>query len=232
MVVVTNEHELTINFNLTVDYNTGNVALEQIDTLEDSTDTNLDDYIDAFKCNDDQFDASTTAHLENTQLNICIKSESTDVVIDKIQTMTITQVVDGADPDKTWTIVDDDVPVYLSLTSKTPVTGKGVFVSTFVPASTFSYSGNPITVSGTVELLLANSRRLTVNIDSMAGATGEERGLQVGGIEQAASFGVDVLLEPQPLHVDVAILNSAKSSNSNSMHVFAAFVFVLVFSMW
>jgi len=105
-------------------------------------------------------------------------------------------------------------------------------VSTFVPASTFSYTGNPITVSGTVELLLANSRRLTVNIDSMAGATGEERGLQVGGIEQAASFGVDVLLEPQPLHVDVAILNSAKSSNSNSMHVFAAFVFVLVFSMW
>jgi len=98
MVVVTNEHELTINFNLTVDYDTGNVALEQVDTLEDSTDTNLDDYIDAFKCDGDQFDASTTAHLENTQLNICIKSESTDVVIDKIQTMTITQVVDGADP--------------------------------------------------------------------------------------------------------------------------------------
>jgi len=87
MVVVTNEHELTINFNLTVDYDTGNVALEQVDTLEDSTDTNLDDYIDAFKCDGDQFDASTTAHLENTQLNICIKSESTDVVIDKIQTM-------------------------------------------------------------------------------------------------------------------------------------------------
>ena len=87
MVIITNEHELLINFNLAVDYNTGNITLVQADTLEESTNTNVNDYISAFKCDGEQFAASTTPHLENTELNICIESESTDVVIDKVKTM-------------------------------------------------------------------------------------------------------------------------------------------------
>ena len=87
MVIITNEHELLINFNLVVDYNTGNITLVQADTLEESTITNVNDYISAFKCDGEQFAASTTPHLENTELSICIKSESTDVVIDKVKTM-------------------------------------------------------------------------------------------------------------------------------------------------
>ena len=262
MVIITNEHELLIDFNLAVDYNTGNITLVQADTLEESTITNVNDYISAFKCDGEQFAASTTPHLENTELSICIKSESTDVVIDKVKTMVsyflclagwylveccvpfqssewlnhnilayfiqiITQVVDGAGSDETWTIINEDDTVFKSLTSKTPVTGKGVFVTTYVPASMFSYSGNPITVSGQVELLLANGRKLKVNIDSMIDNAGKDRGLQVEGTEQAAFFGIDVALEPQAVVEDG--INSATSTTG--MTVFAGLV-ALIYSMW
>ena len=264
MVIITNEHELLINFNLVVDYNTGNITLVQADTLEESTITNVNDYISAFKCDGEQFAASTTPHLENTELNICIESESTDVVIDKVKTMVsyflclagwylaeccvsfqsslrvihhiictrilhqiITQVVDGAGSDKTWTIITEDDTVYKGLTSKTPVTGKGVFVTTYVPESIFSYSGNPITVSGEVELLLANGRKLKVNIDSLIDDAGKDRSLQVDGAEQAAFFDIDVALEPQAVEDGI---NSATSTTG--MKVFAGLVFALIYSMW
>lgn len=87
MVVITNEYELAIDFNLVVDYATGDATLQQAQTESDVVNTTVDDYISAFKCDGEDFGASNTAHLENTQLNICIESESTEVVIDKIQTM-------------------------------------------------------------------------------------------------------------------------------------------------
>ena len=139
----------------------------------------------------------------------------------------ITQVVDGAGSDETWTIINEDDTVYKSLTSKTPVTGKGVFVTTYVPASMFSYKGNPITVTGQVELLLANGRKLKVNIDSMVNDAGKDRGLQVEGTEQAAFFGIDVALEPQAVVEDG--INSATSTTG--MTVFAGLV-ALIYSMW
>ena len=101
-------------------------------------------------------------------------------------------------------------------------------MTTFLPSSTFSYTGNPITVSGKVELRLVNGRKLTVNIDSVIDDAGKDRSLQVDD-EQSASFGVDVALEPQAVDEDEAIMNSATSTTG--MQVFAGLVFALVYSM-
>ena len=146
-----------------------------------------------------------------------------------ISNQTITQVVDGA-ADKSLDLINNGIVnlAYIGFASKTFVTGKGFYVTTFLPSTTFSYTGNPITVSGKVELRLANGRKLTVNIDSVIGDARKDRSLQVDD-EQSASFDVDVALKPQVVDEDEAIMNSAPSTTG--MQVFAGLVFALVYSM-
>merc|ERR1719148_541070 len=78
--------------------------------------------------------------------------------------------------------------------SKTPVSDKnGIFVTTRVPYSTISYSGNPIIVSGTVDLQFAETtgRKLRSNIDTMHTGAGNDRDLQASNM-QAASFDLQI----------------------------------------
>ena len=118
--------------------------------------------------------------------------------------------------------------MYPSLTSKTPVSEKnGIFVTTRVPSSTISYNGNPIIISGIVNLQLAETigRKLRFNIDTVFDGTGNARDLQASNM-QAASFDLEVTLEPQVTVEKITIMNTAIITRARN--AFALVVMIIV----
>jgi len=209
LMVTHDKRVLDINFNLTFTYSTGDINITEISLKAGDNTANVNDYIMAYKCNGANFRESVGAFQENTELNICLKSVEDGVEINELQSMTITQ--DAGLEKIALQIINGGSTVYPSLTSKTPVSDKnGIFVTTRVPYSTISYSGNPIIVSGTVDLQFAETtgRKLRSNIDTMHTGAGNDRDLQASNM-QAASFDLQITLEPQVAVKKVTTMNTA-----------------------
>lgn len=133
----------------------------------------------------------------------------------------------------TLQIIEDSLPVYPSLTSKTPVLDKnGIFVATRVPYSTISYSGNPIIISGTVDLQFAETtgRKLRFNIDTMHNGAVNDRDLQARNM-QAASFDLQINLESQMAAKKSATMNTATITGTSNAFALVAMLLVSAYTL-
>ena len=133
----------------------------------------------------------------------------------------------------TLQIIEDSLPVYPSLTSKTPVLDKnGIFVTPRVPYSTISYSGNPIIISDTVDLQFAETtgRKLRFKIDTMHNGAVNDRDLQARNM-QAASFDLKITLESQMAAKKSATMNTATITGTSNAFALVAMLLVSAYTL-
>jgi len=190
--VVSIEFDLDVNISLGVGMGEGTVDLA-------SGYTSVDDYVTAYKCNEN-FDQDDTPLVPNEMLSVCIESNSTDVEIKEIETMTLTQV--GA----------SNLPIIVNSTISSPqITGNTVVSSikqvvfTRVPINLFTFANDQsIDVEGKVVMQLDGSSARRLQANSGTGGT------------EAAAFAVRVTLQPKAALVDGVELHSSASIASRA----------------
>jgi len=118
--------------------------------------TDVNSYLEACRCDGAQsFTCNTDTLFPNGDLFICVKSVSSDVEVDFLDSMFITQAV------TTLGIIETNQVQFPSFTSREYVPGmNGVAVSTRVPSNLFSYGTDEfITITGVIVMKLAGSDR-------------------------------------------------------------------------
>ena len=94
MVITEDKRQLTIDFDLSVDFSTDNKALgeETISNITQSTD--VTSYVTACSCGGaDDFSCNTNALVPNNELFVCIKSTSSDLEVDFLDSMVSAAIV-------------------------------------------------------------------------------------------------------------------------------------------
>merc|ERR1719491_1266872 len=210
MSVVKDQRDVVIEFNLDVNISLG-VGLGEVTSVLASTATGVDDYITAYKC-DDNFDQDDSPLVPNEILSVCIESNSIDVEINEIKTMTLIQ---GA----------TNLPIILnSLMSSPRITGNTIVspikqvVSTLVPFNLITFAkGQSMAVEGKVvmQLVESSARRLQNNFGT--------------GSVKAAAFAVDVILQPKAALADGVELHSSASMASRAFILLGV---ALAFVVW
>jgi hypothetical protein len=124
-------------------------------------------------------DATPTAKTQNSPVNVCITTTSTDVVIDSVKSLSLNQATSGI----TLNAITDGTAN--SITSTSAMGTKSEVVSTRLVSAFFS-DPTTVTVSGVAVMKFANVGRKLVSL------RGGKRSLQEEGGE--SSFNVDVVL--------------------------------------
>ena len=182
-----------------------------------STTARVENYIEACTCDGaTNFVCNTNLLGKDDFLNVCIKSTSTDVEIDDLENITMTQ--DGNE----FVIVQGGALQDATISSKTKVAlQNGMHIATVIPADFFSYdSTTTAQVAGVVYLKLANSRRrlaVEINGQSKAEATGSIRALATPFGDIDAGFAINVVLEKIELDGAAIEANDAKASTNVMM---------------
>ena len=182
-----------------------------------STTARVENYIEACTCDGaTNFVCNTNLLGKDDFLNVCIKSTSTDVEIDDLENITMTQ--DGNE----FVIVQGGALQDATISSKTKVAlQNGMHIATVIPADFFSYdSTTTAQVDGVVYLKLANSRRrlaVEINGQSKAEATGSIRALATPFGDIDAGFAINVVLEKIELDGAAIEANDAKASTNVMM---------------
>mmetsp|Transcript_17228 Transcript_17228/g.24377 ORF Transcript_17228/g.24377 Transcript_17228/m.24377 type:complete len:551 (-) Transcript_17228:144-1796(-) len=177
----------------------------------------VDNYVEACTCDgSNNFNCNTNLLGPNDYLNVCIKSVNTEIEIDNLGNMTVTQ--DGSE----FVIVQNGGLVDSTISSKTKVTQEnGMHVASVIPATFFSYESNTIAeVSGVVFLKLANSRRrLAVELteDPEVDATGSTRALATPLDTTETGFAISVVLAKNEL--EAVLLEEDGASASTKVNV-------------
>ena len=87
MIIAQDKHVFTVGVNSTVDFTFDN-ALQDADVGEDLSTANLDSYIEACKCTeDDMFECDSSPLAPNEEFHVCVKSSSPDVRISDVSQM-------------------------------------------------------------------------------------------------------------------------------------------------
>ncbi len=199
----------------------------------------VDNYVEACTCGgSDNFECNTNLLGPNDYLNLCIKSVNTEMEVDNLGTVNVTQ--GGSE----FAIVKEDGGlVDNTISSKTKVTQEnGMHVASVIPAKFFSYESNTIAeVSGVVYLKLANSRRrLAVELAANSEVDGTEstRALATPpGATERTGFAISVVLAKNVLEAvpeEDANAFTSTSTNVNFMMIgiiasAAAVVAIMVF---
>eukprot|EP00984_Skeletonema_dohrnii_P005318 scaffold1868_cov139-Skeletonema_dohrnii-CCMP3373.AAC.8 len=184
-----------------------------------STTARVENYIEACTCDGEtNFVCNTNLLGKDDFLNVCIKSTSTDMEIDDLENITMTQ--DGNE----FVIVQDGALQDATISSKTKVAlQNGMHIATVIPADFFSYDSNTAAqVDGVVYLKLANSRRrlaVEINGQSKAEATGSRsiRALATPFGDIDAGFAINVELEKIELEGAAIEADDAKASTNVMM---------------
>lgn len=182
-----------------------------------STTARVENYIEACTCDGaTNFVCNTNLLGKDDFLNVCIKSTSTDMEIDDLENITMTQ--DGNE----FVIVQGGALQDATISSKTKVTlQNGMHIATVIPADFFSYDSNTTAqVDGVVYLKLANSRRrlaVEINGQSKAEATGSIRALATPFGDIDAGFAINVVLEKIELDGAAIEADDAKASTNVMM---------------
>jgi len=88
MTIMEDVREIEVDFNLDFNYSISEFALEAATIKQNKTETNVDNYIEAYKCNPgDNYSRDNNDHAPNTKIHLCIRSISSDVLIDKLESM-------------------------------------------------------------------------------------------------------------------------------------------------
>ena len=235
-VIKEDARDIDIAFDYQIDFTSNNGNLQEASLTSGSSTTTVDNYIQACTCdNESSFTCNTDTLSPNSLLNICIKSLSTDMEIDFLNDLKMTQGTEEL------VIVESNVLQDSSISSMTMVPAKnGVHVATVIPSKFFSYSSTSnAVVTGVVYLKLAGSRRLSVNfvgypkvhaISYTRGMRSEDEELAPPSIDevyhgdQESPFIINVQLESKGLQQAVASSSGTKMTGFVS---FATFFWVL-----
>jgi hypothetical protein len=159
-VIKEDARDIDITFDYQIDFSSNEGNLQEASRSSGSSTTTVDNYILACTCDDvSSFTCNTNTLGPNSLLNICIKSLSSDMEIDFLNDLKITQGIEQ------FIIVEANGIQDSTISSMTMVPAKnGVHVASVIPSKFFSYSGpSNAVVTGVVYLKLAGSRRLSVN---------------------------------------------------------------------
>merc|ERR1712032_844087 len=154
--VFTTEQEIIIDINLEANF-TLNVTLEEALTQSANDTVDFQNAIRGFKCNTATFDLDPTELAPNEELDTCIESTDSTVLIEELVTMKSQQ----GEGDEVL-IVSGGLAEVAAITSIVPPEGPTaqMFVTTRLPLNMFTFAvGEELTVSGSVLLQFA-SRRL------------------------------------------------------------------------
>jgi len=176
MVISEDKRVVAIDFDLSVDFEINNITLGAATIESGSGTTDVTSYVEACKCGGiDSFNCTTDDLVPNSELFVCIKSKSTDVKIDSLESMTITQ------GDEAMTVIANERVVVPSISSRDYFPNDNVVVvSTRVPVNLFTYAeGETITVSGDILMKLADGNRRKLQTDIVGG------GAKFGAIKKA-----------------------------------------------
>jgi hypothetical protein len=160
-VIKEDARDIYIAFDYQIDFSSNEGSLKQASLSSGSSTTTVDNYVQACTCdNASSFTCNTDALGPNSLLNICVKSISSDMEIDYLNDLKMTQ---GAEE---LVIVETNDLQDSAISSMTMLPARnGVHVASVIPSRFFSYTGTSnAVVSGVVYLKLAGSRRrLSVN---------------------------------------------------------------------
>ena len=219
-VISEDKRVLSIDFDLSVDFGTnsdlGDATIETEDLV-----SNVTSYVEACKCNDAQsFTCNTDALLPSTERFVCIKSISSDVEVDFLNSVTLTQ---GA---TTLNVVEDDEVSFSEITTRTyNASANAVVVSTFVPTNLFTFAvGNSISITGEIFMRFGSGgdrRRLEVVIyDEDDGKVDEQ--------DIPSNFELEVALQQEIIYGDDSPTDSANSAITSTGLAALGSAFVLV----
>lgn len=157
MVITQDKREIDVNFDLSVGFNiTNDLAAGTTETANGTTD--VSSYVSACKCNATSYGCNTDALEPNSELFVCVTSIDSDVEVDELVRMIITQ----GDNTELNVIVNGTVQVP-SITSRDyDRSENGVRVSTRVPSNIFTFAANEnIIINGDIDMkLVGTSRKL------------------------------------------------------------------------
>eukprot|EP00584_Thalassiosira_punctigera_P024712 CAMPEP_0172554436 /NCGR_PEP_ID=MMETSP1067-20121228/54526_1 /TAXON_ID=265564 ORGANISM="Thalassiosira punctigera, Strain Tpunct2005C2" /NCGR_SAMPLE_ID=MMETSP1067 /ASSEMBLY_ACC=CAM_ASM_000444 /LENGTH=782 /DNA_ID=CAMNT_0013342805 /DNA_START=118 /DNA_END=2466 /DNA_ORIENTATION=+ len=217
LVIIEDKRVVTIDFDLSANFEV-DTNLEKAALTSANRTAGVEDYVTAYKC-DDNFVQDASTLVANDELYICIESSSADVEIYEVQNMIIKQA--GIDD---FTVITDSIIALPALTEETIVSPIKQVVMTRLPSNIIDFAlGNTIAIEGMVVMQLAGSNGRMLQVDTITGGGG-------GPEVAAASFDINVALQPDTTLDEASILNSAASFASKTCAAFGAFI--LVSAVW
>eukprot|EP00956_Cyclotella_meneghiniana_P018731 scaffold31448_cov87-Cyclotella_meneghiniana.AAC.4 len=187
MILSQDKHVFTIGINSTVDFNPSSIyGLQDSAAGEDFNTANLDDYVKACKCTEDEtFVCDSTPLAPSEVFHVCVKSSSFDVGIRDVTQMNIYQ------GDQSLTVVDGGQIKYSSFSSKNSYTDQnGYKINVLLPINLFNFTGSNVTVEGTIEMLFG-------------GGSPAFRKLAYGNGPKASPFKLEIALTNTPVASEI-----------------------------
>jgi hypothetical protein len=233
-VIKEDAHDIDVAFDYKIDFSSNEGSLREASLSSGSSTTTVDNYVEACTCdNADSFTCNTDALGPNMLLNICVKSLSTDMEIDYLNVLKMTQ------GNEELLIVETNQLQDSAISSMTTVPAKnGIHVASVIPSRFFSYTGTSnAVVTGVVYLKLVGSRRhLSVNFVGYPKVhavsyqrvmrSEDEEDMELNGPtssgedDQESPFTVNVQLASKELEVAT---DSSSGTMMNGIFTFAAF---------
>ena len=237
MVISEDTRILAIDFDLSVDFEINNTTLGEATIESGAGSADVTSYVEACKCDGaESFTCNADALVPNSELFVCIKSKSSDVKINFVDSMvrlcvqlcchlgivfyvvlipssfySTQNITQG---DETMIVMESNNVKVPSITSIEYVPVKnGVLVSTFVPTNLFNYAVDEfITISGGMVMKLddGSSRKLRADT-TVGGAKFDEN--------KKAAFELKVGLQDEMVFEDGTAVNSATDVASASKDV-------------
>jgi len=156
-IITEDKRDIDIAFDFDVDFTTQEPVNMQAASLSSGFSTStVDNYVQACTCDSaTSFTCNTDTLGPNSLLNICISSTSSDMNVNYIDNLKMTQGAEEFVIIETGTLQDS------SISSSSLVPGSnGAHVATIIPSKFFSYTGtSTAVVTGVVKLKLVGTRR-------------------------------------------------------------------------
>ena len=250
-IITEDKRDIDIAFDFDVDFTTQEPVNMQAASLSSgSSTTSVDNYVEACTCDDaTSFTCNTDTLGPNSLLNICISSTSSDMNVNYIDNLNMTQ---GAEE---FVIIEAGEEQDSSISSMTMVpANNGVHVATIIPSAFFSYSStSTAVVTGVVRLKLVGTRReLAVKISgypkvqttssiralntdeedqlsfNRADALSTKKTLFDDQVDQVDQFSFPLQLARKELEVTEEHINGATMTNTFLAFVMAIGAFVIM----
>eukprot|EP00956_Cyclotella_meneghiniana_P016105 scaffold25254_cov38-Cyclotella_meneghiniana.AAC.1 len=185
MIIAQDKHVFNVGVNSTVDFSFEN-ALQDADAGEASSTANLDDYVEACKCTEEEtFECDSSPLAPSEEFHVCVKSSSSDVQIRDVTQMNIDQ------GEQSLAVVEGSAIKYSSFSSKNSYPEQnGYKISVLLPINLFNFSGPNVTVEGALEMQLGEGRRAL-------------RKLVSGNVPEAAPFKLEIALTDTPVASEI-----------------------------
>lgn len=152
MVVSEDRHVVSVDFDLSVDFEFDN-AVQGAEAETDGATTDVNDYVKACKCNGAvPFVCNNDPLPPNEELHICIASSSSDIVVGSVTSMIAEQ-----GETSTLNVIEDSDVKYSSFSSIEEINEEnGYKVNLRLPTNLFDFGGPNITISGSLEMEFVN----------------------------------------------------------------------------